>query len=544
MNQQNPTIIAILNVVLSYFPDNILSPESQLYNSVSSLVESFLLHQISYNQLFNTVKSLVGYTKPIEKLQIILQSGPDPIPAPSDDEIARSKYRRKSRPWTSYEDQRLLCAIFNNGIENWTQISKFVGNGRTRSQCSQRWYRGLDPKICKSQWSKEEERKLVDLVRTHGDKSWTNIATKMGNRSDVQCRYRYKQLQRDNNLMKKHKKSPDLVDDEDDLKSISSVDERPRSRGSKRHQAHETQPVTQPKRNQPFQVSNQIEMAQNYPPMQPVQQFPPMYCMPPIVQQQNQNISLNHQNQQYQQEIIQLSPVMIHPSQMVQNQQLYQTQLPPQPTLPPIHQPIPPIQQSIPPIQQPPMPPIQQPPMPPIQQPPMPPIQQPIPPIQQPIYYSNQTKTPPSPTVKSLQTKKVQTPQQIQQNNSPLNSNIIEQQSSGFERQNQSIQPFVKKRIDVTEPLHPINENTLSRDPSPFNVQLTPVSVASQSPGTILLGIPTPMPTASPMASIQSPRGYLSIPVSTEVYTVDRMDRSKVHTIQAPAFDGKMYSVY
>jgi hypothetical protein len=50
----------------------------------------------------------------------------------------------------------------------------------------------IDPKIDKSNWSEEEEQKLIRLVSEHGDKSWTRIAAEMGSRSDVQCRFRYK----------------------------------------------------------------------------------------------------------------------------------------------------------------------------------------------------------------------------------------------------------------------------------------------------------------------------------------------------------------
>jgi hypothetical protein len=33
-------------------------------------------------------------------------------------------------------------------------------------------------------------------VEKHGEKSWKKIATQFGNRSDVQCRYHYQQMQR------------------------------------------------------------------------------------------------------------------------------------------------------------------------------------------------------------------------------------------------------------------------------------------------------------------------------------------------------------
>jgi hypothetical protein len=52
----------------------------------------------------------------------------------------------------------------------------------------------LDPKLPKWNWSQEEEQKLLDSVRTHGDTAWTKVAADLGNRSDVQCRFRYRFL--------------------------------------------------------------------------------------------------------------------------------------------------------------------------------------------------------------------------------------------------------------------------------------------------------------------------------------------------------------
>jgi hypothetical protein len=193
---QNFTIRAIVDVIMAAFAEFSTSMDSATASSVSSALERFLSRQLSYDELAGTVASLVGVTQPLEKLRGILETGSDPIPTPVHN-VQTTGGRRRSRAWTQYEDQRLLAGIYRNGIENWTSISKFVGNGRTRSQCSQRWYRGLDPKISKDQWSKDEEHKLLALVEEHGDKCWTTIASKLGNRSDVQCRYRYWQLQKD-----------------------------------------------------------------------------------------------------------------------------------------------------------------------------------------------------------------------------------------------------------------------------------------------------------------------------------------------------------
>lgn len=105
-----------------------------------------------------------------------------------------SGFRKKARPWSQEEDQRLINAISANGTENWPLVATLVGGDRTKSQCSQRWHRVLDPKISKSNWSREEEQKLLNAVQEYGNKAWTRIATEMGNRSDVQCRFRYKFL--------------------------------------------------------------------------------------------------------------------------------------------------------------------------------------------------------------------------------------------------------------------------------------------------------------------------------------------------------------
>ena len=85
-------------------------------------------------------------------------------------------------------------------------MAQFVGNSRTKAQCCQRWSRGLDPKISKIQWTREEDQKLLDLVAQYGQKSWTKIAAEFGNRCDVQCRYRYKQLSAHNDEEEEEKK--------------------------------------------------------------------------------------------------------------------------------------------------------------------------------------------------------------------------------------------------------------------------------------------------------------------------------------------------
>jgi hypothetical protein len=105
--------------------------------------------------------------------------------------------RHKTHQWTPMEDVRLLAGVHKFGADNWSTIARFVGSNRTRSQCSQRWQRGLDPRISRSHWTKQEETTLMELVAKYGTKSWTVVSRELRNRSDVQCRYRYMQLERE-----------------------------------------------------------------------------------------------------------------------------------------------------------------------------------------------------------------------------------------------------------------------------------------------------------------------------------------------------------
>ena len=104
--------------------------------------------------------------------------------------------RRRTRQWTQEEDDRLRAATALLGTTKWQIIAQYVGNGRNQSQCSQRWQRVLDPRLKKTQWTEEEDNKLEELIKKFGTQRWMKIASIFGDRSDVQCRYRYQQLKK------------------------------------------------------------------------------------------------------------------------------------------------------------------------------------------------------------------------------------------------------------------------------------------------------------------------------------------------------------
>jgi hypothetical protein len=189
MSRSSPLFDLAVLYTADSFPGLTDSDRSEL----QSLVQKYVDGSIPYEAIALIYRTKFGTTAPIDRVKEILEVSDRPLPShlPNPEGI-----RQKTRHWSPIEDTRLLAALHKFGTDNWGAISQFVGNNRTRSQCSQRWQRGIDPRISRGRWSPEEEAKLLKLVAQFGDKSWIRISAAMGNRSDIQCRYRYLHLQR------------------------------------------------------------------------------------------------------------------------------------------------------------------------------------------------------------------------------------------------------------------------------------------------------------------------------------------------------------
>ncbi|PWN43489.1 hypothetical protein IE81DRAFT_312015 [Ceraceosorus guamensis] len=85
----------------------------------------------------------------------------------------RDRATSSSGAWTDEEDERLRHAIAKNGPQ-WMQVAKEVRT-RNSEQCSKRWHDVLDPTICRSPWTPEEDERLLNLVRAVG-RHWSRIA--------------------------------------------------------------------------------------------------------------------------------------------------------------------------------------------------------------------------------------------------------------------------------------------------------------------------------------------------------------------------------
>ena len=104
----------------------------------------------------------------------------------ADTSRQRKTQKRKIRQaWTKAEDQALDAAVKELG-KQWKDVAaqcrqKIQGFSRTRTRCRDRWVNQVDPNIDWSSFTKEEDEKIVTLVREHGTK-WAKIGKELPRR--------------------------------------------------------------------------------------------------------------------------------------------------------------------------------------------------------------------------------------------------------------------------------------------------------------------------------------------------------------------------
>lgn len=186
----------LVEVGMSYIDSYVSTLTDMEAATIRQTFDDYVHERISYDKARQILINIVGRDDALAKIRDIINISDEPIPFHDDKDQDDSQIlmRKKTRTWTAVEDQRLLAGVSRYGLDNWQTVAHFLGSGRNRAQCSQRWTRGLNPHISKKSWTPEEDEQLEELVRIHGDKAWTKVAAILGNRSDVQCRYHYRQL--------------------------------------------------------------------------------------------------------------------------------------------------------------------------------------------------------------------------------------------------------------------------------------------------------------------------------------------------------------
>ncbi|CAI5756898.1 unnamed protein product [Candida verbasci] len=93
--------------------------------------------------------------------------------------------------WTNIEDEILKAAVQKYGVNQWARVSSLLPK-KSALQAKARWNEWLSPQINKDEWSKQQDEKLLDMVKLLPNQ-WRTIASVIG-KTATHCVERYQKL--------------------------------------------------------------------------------------------------------------------------------------------------------------------------------------------------------------------------------------------------------------------------------------------------------------------------------------------------------------
>ncbi|KAL7985501.1 hypothetical protein Chor_004071, partial [Crotalus horridus] len=99
-------------------------------------------------------------------------------------------HKEKQGDWSWAKQDELLNSLVTQFGHDWKFLASHFPN-RTEQQCQYRWLRVLNPVLVKGPWTKQEDQKVIELVKKYGTKQWTLIAKHLKGRLGKQCRERW-----------------------------------------------------------------------------------------------------------------------------------------------------------------------------------------------------------------------------------------------------------------------------------------------------------------------------------------------------------------
>ncbi|KAJ1268686.1 hypothetical protein BS78_07G153800 [Paspalum vaginatum] len=122
----------------------------------------------------------------------------------------------KKTPWTAAEDEALRRAVREHGRQNWAAIAGEVA-GRGAKSCRLRWFQHLAPGLDSRPFTPEEDVRIVEQQRVHGNR-WATIARYLHGRSDNAIKNRWNSA-----LRKMQQRKPAASATEEDADGLAAA---------------------------------------------------------------------------------------------------------------------------------------------------------------------------------------------------------------------------------------------------------------------------------------------------------------------------------